>query len=274
MRYDWVSFSTDYGTSDGFVAACHGVIARIAPSVRLIDVTHDVPPQDVRRGAELLAQTVEYLPDSVHLAVVDPGVGTTRRGVAIESAGGLLVGPDNGLLLPAADALGGVRAAVELTAQRYRLPATSATFHGRDIFAPAAAHLAAGVDPDQLGPAVDPAELVRLPEPLAELAGGELRTELLGADHFGNLQLAATGEQLAELAGPGEQVRVRIGERSLAARAGRTFADVRPGEILVLRDSAGYAAIAVNGGSALTLLDGPARSGVPVTISGSADPPR
>ena len=115
MNYDWVSFTTDYGTDDGFVAACEGVIARVAPPVRVLHVSHTVPAQDVRRGAALLAQTAPYLPPAVHLAVVDPGVGTERRGAVLVAAEGVLVGPDNGLLVPAAEALGGVREAYELT---------------------------------------------------------------------------------------------------------------------------------------------------------------
>ena len=122
MTYDWISVTTDYGLRDGFAAACHGVIARLAPAVRVIDVTHEVPPQQIRHGAMALAQTVPFLPESVHLAVVDPGVGTTRRGVVVVAERGLLVGPDNGLLLPAADVLGGVQVAYELTEPAFRLP--------------------------------------------------------------------------------------------------------------------------------------------------------
>ncbi|MEV4390309.1 SAM-dependent chlorinase/fluorinase, partial [Micromonospora sp. NPDC049580] len=159
----WVSLTTDYGLTDGFVAACHGVIARIAPAARVIDVTHLVPPADVRRGAAVLAQTVPYLPVGVHVAVVDPGVGTARRGVALATPGGLLVGPDNGLLPDAAAALGGVTAAVELTEPRWLAARVSGTFHGRDVFAPVAARLALGAPLAEAGPAVDPDGLVRLP---------------------------------------------------------------------------------------------------------------
>ena len=141
--YGWISLTTDYGRSDGFAAALHGVIARIAPTVRVIDVTHDVRPGDIARGAAVLAQTVADLPTSVHVAVVDPGVGTSRRAIALATDGGLLVGPDNGLLLPAADVLGGITEAVELTKPDWHRETVSATFHGRDIFAPVAARLAA-----------------------------------------------------------------------------------------------------------------------------------
>jgi S-adenosylmethionine hydrolase len=243
VTYDWVSFTTDYGTADGFVAAVKGVIARIAPDVRVLDVTHQVPAQDVRRGAAVLAQTAPWLPPAVHLAVVDPGVGTRRRGIAVVAARGVLVGPDNGLLLPAADALGGVRTAYELADPAYRLAEVSATFHGRDVFAPAAAHLCLGVDPARLGPPVD--DLVRLPEPTVHIGPDEIRAEVLSVDGFGNVQLAATG--LGGLAGP---VLV-LGQ---PATVGRTFADVPAGQLVVLADSAGYVAVAVNRGNAAVRL--------------------
>src|SRR4051812_37274190 len=152
MAYDWITLTTDYGLADGFVAACHGVIARTAPKAQVIDVSHAVPPQDVRRGAAVLAQVVPYMPPGVHMAVVDPGVGTGRRGVVVVAGESVLVGPDNGLLLPAAAALGGAKGAYELTAEEYRLPTVSHTFHGRDVFAPAAGHLTLGVPPAGFGP--------------------------------------------------------------------------------------------------------------------------
>jgi S-adenosylmethionine hydrolase len=251
VSYDWISFTTDYGADDGFVAACAGVIATIAPATRVLTVTNTVPPQDIRRGATVLAQTVPYLPRAVHLGVVDPGVGTGRRSVAIVAPGGVLVGPDNGLLIPAAEALGGVQAAHQLTEPKYRLSTVSSTFHGRDVFAPAAAHLACGVAPEQLGPPVDPNHLIRLPKPRILVEHGELSSDILGADHFGNLQLAAKLADLASFgATPGESVQVRIGGRGREATVGRTFADVSLGAMVVFVDSAGHVAIAINGGSA------------------------
>ncbi|WP_436492807.1 SAM hydrolase/SAM-dependent halogenase family protein [Actinokineospora sp. HUAS TT18] len=243
MAYDFVSFTTDYGLADGFPAACEGVISRIAPAVRVIHVSHLIPAQDVRRGAAVLAQTVPSLPPAVHLAVVDPGVGTSRRGVAIVTERGVFVGPDNGLLVPAAS-LFGITAVHELTG----LPA-AATFHGRDLFAPAAARIAAGAVPD--GPAIDPATLVRLPDPITMAMPGKLITEVLGVDTFGNVQLAATAVDLAMTgAAAGWRAHAQIGDRSLEAVVGRTFADTAPGTAVLLIDSAGYVAIAVNGGSA------------------------
>ena len=238
----WISFTTDYGRSDGFVAACHGAIAKIEPAARVIDVTHEIPPGDVLRGAVVLAQTVGDLPTGVHLAVVDPGVGTARRSIALRAPGGLLVGPDNGLLIWAADALGGVSHAVELTNPAWFAPVVTRTFHGRDIFAPVAARLAGGAALREAGPAVDPADLVRLPEPTVETGDGFLAAQVLSVDRFGNVQLAA-----AALPAPVGQ-RVRVGEQP--ALVGETFADVPPGGLVVLVDSAGRLAVAANGAPA------------------------
>ena len=257
MAYDWISVTTDYGLRDGFVAACHGVIARLAPAVRVLDVTHEVPPQDVRHGAMALAQTVPFLPEAVHVAVVDPGVGTARLGVVVVADGGLLVGPDNGLLLPAALALGGVRAAYELAEPSLRLPITSATFHGRDVFAPAAAHLALGVAPADFGNRVD--DLVALPEPFVAAFPGKLVSEVLTVDHFGNVQLAATPADL-ELSGLSGAVSVHSERVAVTTEIGRTFADVPAGASVLYTDSAGRLAVAVNGGSAAAVLGlGPAQ---------------
>jgi S-adenosyl-L-methionine hydrolase (adenosine-forming) len=251
VSYRHVSFTTDYGTRDGFVAACKGVIAGRAPGVTVIDVTHHVPPQDVRRGAAVLAQTAPWLPPAVHLAVVDPGVGTDRRGVAVLTARGVLVGPDNGLLLPAADALGGVTGAYELSEPAHHLPVVSATFHGRDVFAPVAAALCGGLDPAALGRPVR--DLVRLPAPAVHSAPGLLGTEVSTVDVFGNAQLVATAADLAA-AGLDGPVTLAVGGISTPARVGRTFADVPAGEVVVLLDSAGFVAVAVNRGDAASRL--------------------
>jgi len=246
--YEWISLTTDYGTFDGFVAACHGTIARLAPAVRVIDVTHHVPPADVARGAAVLAQTAPHLPPSVHVAVVDPGVGTARRGLVLQTPGGLLVGPDNGLLIWAADALGGVDRAFELDNKDWQLGSVARTFHGRDVFSPAAAHLALGASPVDAGPAIDPADLIRLPDPVVTVGDGWIESEVGTVDRFGNVQLAATGDVLAGL---GHEL---IVNGSVRARRGATFADVERGELLVYEDSAGYVAIAVNNGRAVVVL--------------------
>jgi S-adenosylmethionine hydrolase len=239
--YPFVSLTTDYGLEDGFVAACHGVIARRAPQLRVIDVTHAVPPGDVVRGAAVLADTVAHLPGAVHVAVVDPGVGTARRGIALRAPGGLLVGPDNGLLLEAAAALGGIRAAVDLQNEGWFETPVSRTFHGRDIFAPMAARLALGADLADAGPSVDPDALIRLPTPVVRRGDGWLEAEVRTVDRFGNLQLAAAGPAPA-----GRSLLVA----GLPAVAGGTFADAAAGGLVVLVDSAGRLTVAVNGGSA------------------------
>src|SRR5919107_718901 len=167
--YGWISLTTDYGTFDGFVAACHGSIARIAPDIRVIDVTHHVPPADVARGATVLAQTAPYLPESVHCAVVDPGVGTARRGIAIGTPNGVLVGPDNGLLIRAAEALGGPETVVELANKDWFLGDVSRTFHGRDVFAPAAARIAAGAPPARARTMGYPHPVTPPPPPVAAI---------------------------------------------------------------------------------------------------------
>ena len=245
--YEWISLTTDYGTFDGFAAACHGAIARIAPDVRVIDITHHVPPADVARGAAVLAQTAPHLPHSVHVGVVDPGVGTSRRGIAIATPRGVLVGPDNGLLAWAADALGGIDTAVELTNKDWLLGDVSRTFHGRDVFAPAAARIALGAPLSDAGPAVDPASVIRLPDPVVAVGDGWLEAEVVTVDRFGNVQLAAGGGMLSGL-GP----ELMVG--GMKARRAQTFGEAGPGELIVFEDSAGRVALAINGGRAVVIL--------------------
>jgi len=260
QRLACVSFLTDYGQADGFVAACPGVLLRIAPTIRVIDITHQIPPQRIRRGAAVLAQTVPWLPPAVHVAVVDPGVGTARRAIAIgagdEEQGSVLVGPDNGLLSWAWSVLGGVRSAVALENRAYQLPAVSATFHGRDIFAPVAAHVASGIPLDELGPPIDPATLVHLPKPESRTSDGAVEADIVSIDGFGNVQVAATLDELSQ-AGlkPGDDVVIEAAGVTFPALVGYTFADAAPGTLAVLQDSAGYAAIVVNGGSAAAVLN-------------------
>ncbi|MFJ7157713.1 S-adenosyl-l-methionine hydroxide adenosyltransferase family protein [Streptomyces sp. NPDC101118] len=260
-----ISFLTDYGLYDGFVAACHGVIARIAPDERITDITHLVPARDIRRGAAVLAETVPYLPDgSVHVAVVDPGVGTGRRAVVLVSArGDLLVGPDNGLLPEAAGALGGLVAAYEIKSPAVLAARVSHTFHGRDVFCPAGAHLAAGTPVAEVGPELDPASLVRLHAPVCrrDPATGEVVGEVRTVDHFGNVQTAIGAGPLAEsglVPGPGAAVLLRLTGRAQPLRVpfGRTLGDVPPGELVAFLDSAGLFTVAVNCG------DGASRLGV------------
>jgi S-adenosylmethionine hydrolase len=245
--YGWISLTTDYGLMDGFVASVHGMIGLYAPGVRVLDVTHLISPGDVRRGSAVLAQTVEYLPVGVHVAVVDPGVGTARRAIAVATERGLLVGPDNGLLMPAAAALGGAHEAVELTNSEWLADRVSATFHGRDVFAPVAARLATGAALADAGPALDPAALRQLPAPRVVVGEGRIEAEVLTVDWFGNVQLAAPGSTLSGLG-----TVVQVGSRT--ARAAATFADADPGDLVVYVDSADHVAVAINGGQAAAVL--------------------
>jgi S-adenosylmethionine hydrolase len=263
--YDWITFTSDYGLEDHFVGVCHGVMARVAPRVRVLDVCHGVGAQDVRQGAVLLAQAVRYLPRAVHLAVVDPGVGTGRGMVAVEAGGQVLVGPDNGLLVGAAEALGGVERVHALENPAFRLAPVSRTFHGRDVFAPAAAHLAAGVDPAELGPELDPGALERLERPAVRPGAGRVAGTVVAVDHFGNLALDL-GRRDLEAAGVavGGPVEVRAGGRTHPATVGETFASVPAGELVLHEDSFGSLAVAVNRGRAAVRLG--AGAGDPVEI--------
>jgi S-adenosyl-L-methionine hydrolase (adenosine-forming) len=251
-----ITFLTDFGLQDDFVGTCHGVIAKIAPDARVIDVTHGVRPGHVVQGALVLANTLPYMPAGIHLAVVDPGVGSSRRALALrDEEGRLYVGPDNGLLLPAADRFGGVAQAHELANAEYSLQPVSRTFHGRDLFSPAAAHLAAGAPLEELGPPVDPDQLVRLELPQPEVGQNRIRAAALGVDRFGNIALNLRREQLdeAELA-PGTRVELTChGERFYAVFA-RTFADAPRGSLILYEDSYGCLALAVSRGSASQLL--------------------
>ena len=250
-----IALLTDFGLEDGFVAACHGVIGRVAPEVRVLDVTHLVPPGDVRRGAALLAQVIRYLPDAVVVGVVDPGVGTDRRAVAVEAGRYVLVGPDNGLLPWAADAVGGPDRAWEITNRRLMLDPVSRTFHGRDVFSPVAAHLAAGIPVAEVGPSVPVASLARLPDPVCRVGDGWAEAEVLTVDRYGNLQTVLAADRLAA-AGllAGAEVGVRSGEVTAPSRYGETFGSAEVGRLVLYEDSAGLAALAVNGSSAATLL--------------------
>ncbi len=251
-----VTFLSDFGLQDDFVGTCHGVIARIAPNARVIDITHGVAPQQVLQGALVLANTLPYMPEGVHLAVVDPGVGTGRKPIALRSEDCRLhVGPDNGLLVPAAERLGGIAGGWELVNPAYRLEPLSHTFHGRDIFSPAAAHLAAGVEPSELGPPLDPAELVRLHLPEPTIGPELIRATVLVVDGFGNVQLNLTAAELEQVGiEPGAPVEIEIGLQFFYAASARTFADVRVGDIVLFEDSYRNVSVAINSGDAAEML--------------------
>jgi S-adenosyl-L-methionine hydrolase (adenosine-forming) len=267
-----VTFLSDYGTADEFVGVVHAVIARIAPEARVIDLGHGIPRHGVLQGALTLARTLPYAPAGVHLAVVDPEVGARRRAVALRTAQEerLLVGPDNGLLLPAAERFGGIAEAVEISESPWRLEPVSATFHGRDLFAPVAARLAAGAPLAEAGPPLEPVELVPLDVPHARRMADALVATVIGVDGFGNVSLLAGHTDLAA-AGLriGRPVAVTIGDGRLDATYVRTFADVRPGEALVYEDAAGAAAIAINTGDAAMALR--VRPGDEVTIAAAVE---
>jgi S-adenosylmethionine hydrolase len=248
-----IVFCSDYGVRDEFAGVCRGVIARIAPEARVIDLTHGIERHDVEEAALMVARSVQFMPvDAVYLAVVDPGVGSERRPVAVEVASGaLLVGPDNGLLTPACRRLGGATRAVQVAAAQYLLSPTSSTFHGRDLFAPAAAHLARGVALDELGPPFDPSTLQDVATPRAEVKGDSILCSVLSVDGFGNLQLNVGEGELAE-AGLSEARELRVetsrGHRTLLRV--QTFSDVPAGHLAALVDSSGYLALVVNKGNA------------------------
>jgi S-adenosylmethionine hydrolase len=247
-----VTFLTDYGRDDEFVGICHAVIAGIAPEVRVIDVTHGIPRHDVRTGAVILRHALPYLPAGVHLAVVDPQVGTERRGVAVRAADGrLFVGPDNGLLAPALEAAGGAVEAVDIIRSPHRLEPVSATFHGRDLFAPVAARLAAGAVLAEAGDPLAVEELTGLELPRPVQREGALIAHAMLVDGYGNVQLDAGHDDLAGTGlRLGRGVVVEAGERVEAARYAATFADVAPGELLLYEDAHRALALAVNRGDA------------------------
>jgi S-adenosylmethionine hydrolase len=252
VTHRFVTFLSDFGLQDDFVGTCHGVIKRIAPDVQIIDVTHGIPPRAILQGALVLASTIRYLPEGVHLAVIDPDVGGSRRPLALRDATGrLYVGPDNGLLVPAAEANGGITQAHELANPAYALPTVSRTFHGRDLFSPAAAHLALGVPLGELGPPIDPELLVRIDLPKPEVGTNRIRATVLYVDGFGNMQLNLDRGDL-EQAGvvPGTRVELELARERYYAIAARTFSDARPGDIILYEDSYGNIAIAISRGSA------------------------
>lgn len=248
-RYDTVSFLTDYGTRDEFVGVVKAVIRDLAPHAMVIDLSHHVPPFDVRAGALTLARTVNYLPSGVVLAVVDPGVGTSRRAIAVEVAGGegVMVGPDNGLLAPAVSMAGGAGRAVVLDNPDYHLPSAGSTFAGRDIFAPAAAHLCNGVDLAELGEAVDADDLVPGMVPLPRDEAGVVYGEVLWVDHFGNCQLNVGPDDVQAL---GQRLRITVGDTVRVATRTDTFAAIGAGAVGLVLDSYGMLALALDRRSA------------------------
>lgn len=252
LRFDTVTFLSDYGRADEFVGVVHSVVRAIAPEVTVVDLTHDIAPYDTRAASLLLARSAQYLCPGVVLAVVDPGVGTPRRAVAVEVGDGasVLVGPDNGLLASAVAMCGGATAAVELDNPDYHLPAPGPTFAGRDVFAPVAAHLCAGVPLLDLGSAVDPASLLPGVLPVARLEGGDLVAEVLWVDRYGNAQLNVDPTELDALAGEGEPVALAFADTSRVASRADAYGSVPVGSVGLVVDSYGLVSVAVDRGSA------------------------
>jgi len=246
-----IGFLTDFGL-DGAAATCRGVMLGICRHAQIVDISHTVRKYAIRDGAFILRAALPFMPVGVHAGVVDPGVGTDRRPIAIQTArGDVLIGPDNGLLLPAADALGGADAARKLTNRELWLPATTATFHGRDVFAPVAAHLAAAdAGFEDVGPELPVGDLVRLPAAEARAEPGRLATEVTYVDSFGNVRLAGGRNDLATAfgkIGEGDRFTIRIGPHSPdVAALVRSFGHVPLGAMILYVDSSGDLAIADN----------------------------
>ncbi len=257
QRYDTISFLSDYGVRDEFVGIVKCVIADLAPHAKVIDLTHDIPPFDVRAGSLALARCISYVPTGIVLAVVDPGVGTTRRAVAVSVGGGrgVLIGPDNGLLSMGTALAGGAESAVVLNNPEYQLATPGTTFAGRDIFAPAAAHLCNGVPLAALGDAIDPNVLLPGVVPLSRVEGEETIAEITWVDRYGNCQLNVGPDEVSSY---GSTLSITFttasGERSSrSAVVAPNFSAIGGGIGLVI-DSFGMLAISVDRGSAADAL--------------------
>ncbi|HEU5150022.1 MAG TPA: SAM-dependent chlorinase/fluorinase [Iamia sp.] len=264
LRYDTISFLSDYGRVDEFVGVVHSVLRTLAPGVAVVDITHDVPAHDVRAGGLTLARSAQYLAPGVVLAVVDPGVGTDRRAIAVEVGDGasILVGPDNGLLASAVAMVGGATRVVELTSAEHRLEAPGPTFDGRDVFAPAAAALCRGVPLDELGPDLDPLTLRPGLFPLPQIEDDGIGAEVLWVDRYGNVQLNLGPDDLEPLGIEGERVTVRIEGSERTARRVAAYAELGPGELGLAVDSYGLLALVLDQRSAADELGVAASSAV------------
>jgi S-adenosylmethionine hydrolase len=267
-RFDTVTFLSDYGTGDEFVGVVKSVIRSIAPHVTVVDLTHEIPAYDVRAGTLTLSRATQYLCPGVVLAVVDPGVGTERRAIAVEVGGGqsYLVGPDNGLLAGAVAMSGGATAAVALTNPDYQLPAPGPTFAGRDVFAPAAAHLCAGVPLTDLGTPIDPLSLLPGLLPLTREEDGALIAEVLWVDRYGNCQLNVDPDQVADF---GPRVQLRWGDDVRTAERASTYEGVAPGQVGLVVDSYGMLSVCLGRRSAAAELR--LATGTEVTLAPPSD---
>ena len=264
-----VTFMTDFGLRDPSAGVLSGVVLAMTPDARTLDLTHAIPPYDVEAGAEALVESLVHLPVGAHVAVVDPGVGTQRRPIAIRCVrGDVLIGPDNGLLLPAAKALGGIAAVVVLDDERWWGPSRSHTFHGRDLFAPVAAHVASGVPFGDLGSPLDASLLVPAAALPIEAKAGELHTVVRIVDGFGTLVLAGDRSDITTALGalePGQPLRITVGEEKIETVWANRFGDVAEHDPLCYIDSAGRLALAVNRGSAAQRYGATRRTPVVIT---------
>lgn len=247
----FVSFLSDFGSGDESVGVCHAVMLELAPHLRIVDITHEIPPFDVRAGALALVRSVQYLPAGIVLAVVDPGAGTERRLLGVEIENGYMLGPDNGILAPAVAMAGGPRRIVELTNPEYQLPSPGPTFAGRDVLAPAAGHLSAGVALEALGPEIDPVSLTPGMLPLPQDDEGRLRAQVLWVDRFGNCQLNLGPDDLAARGvTPGGAIEVHFRDEVRRARWVDAYAQARPSELVVVVDAHGLLSLTVDRRSA------------------------
>ena len=262
-----ITFLSDYGHGDEFAGLCRAVIARIAPDAQVIDLTHGIRRHAVAEGGAVLAKTLPYTPPGVHLAVVDPGVGSSRRAVAVRvhDDDRVLVGPDNGLLWAASQRLGGALAAADVSLSAFRLEPVSATFHGRDLFAPVAAHLAAGATLEEAGEAIEPASLVAPQTSAPEIEEGHVLAHVVYVDRYGNAVLDVDHDRLPDTGlRLGRRLWVAAGGITLDAMYSLTFGDVAPGQLILYEDPYRSLALAVNRGSAAEVLD--LAAGVEVTL--------
>ena len=268
---EFVSFLSDYGYADEFVGVCKAVMLGLAPELTIVDVSHNIPAHNVRAGSLALVRSVQYLPDGIVLAVVDPGVGTDRRAVAVETETGVFIGPDNGLLAPAVAMVGGAQRVVSLTNDEYQMEAPGPTFAGRDVLAPAAGFLARGVPLEDLGDPVDPASLTPGLIPLPKVEAGTIVGEVWWVDHYGNCQLNIGPDELIALGvRPEETVEVRFGPTGRQARWVGTYAEAKPSELALVVDSYGLVSLALDRKSAAA--DCSLQAGSAVTIVPSGGP--
>ncbi len=246
-----ICFTSDFGMGDTWVGMCHAVIYRACPQARVVDLAHDVPPYDIRKAAAVAASGVWQLPEAIHLVVVDPGVGGGRRDLCIVTSGGtVLVGPDNGVLIPATWRAGGISEVFVIDPEALTFRSPLATFHARDVLAPAAAALACGVDPAVVGLPVEPDSLAGAPFARADTSNGIVSAEVVDVDRFGSVRLAVSAHDLDQMGLRRATLEMRFEHVAIVAPFGATFSDVPEGDPVALIDSSGWLTLAIRMGSA------------------------